>query len=332
MRKWIWKLSLFLTVAMVLESITAGMAAAVCGTGPPLPTEGLAWPVAGTVSQGWSLDCGTDRGHRGIDIAAPSGSAVTAAASGVVTFVGYTPAEGGGTTVSITHPGGLRSTYLHLTAVAISEGENISQGQPIGEADGRALHFGLKLPGERESYFNPLDFLPGPPTSPESSAEVLPPLTSPAAETAPVTGPTAADPRVAVVPVAIDLQSPAEAPQAIASPLPLTAPGITGEAAANPLGEAPQIAGQAPVTGIKADWKLPRPDRQAASGDRTYGARSENPDESPEDQRSRAIRGLATAAAIALVMGTGKASGLLASGRRTVRSSSGWPTGPLRLQ
>jgi murein DD-endopeptidase MepM/ murein hydrolase activator NlpD len=170
---------LLLTVLLVPVSTSAYAA---CGVDPPLPPEGFAWPVSGTVSNSWSLDCASDKGHRGIDIDVRAGSPVTASASGTVVFSGFTPAEGGGSTISIEHPGGLRTTYLHLTGVAVISGQKVEQGQVLALTDGSQLHFGLKLTDPRELYFNPLVYLSLPATiettaasSTDSVTEAVPP-------------------------------------------------------------------------------------------------------------------------------------------------------------
>ncbi|MCL4473477.1 MAG: M23 family metallopeptidase [Actinobacteria bacterium] len=158
-----WKRIVGSIVALFIFNVTGPFmtsALAVCAVDPPIPADGLAWPASGPVVNSWSLDCARDSGHRGIDIDVPSGAQITASAGGAVIFTGYTPGESGGTTVSIEHPGGLRTTYLHLTALEVSEGQYVAKGQPLGKSDGRPLHFGLKIAGARERYFNPADYLP----------------------------------------------------------------------------------------------------------------------------------------------------------------------------
>lgn len=73
---------------------------------------------------------GKMRTHYGIDIAASEGSPVFASASGKVSFAGFTPA--GGQTVSISHPGGIKTTYLQLKEIRVSRGDVVSQDQLIG--------------------------------------------------------------------------------------------------------------------------------------------------------------------------------------------------------
>ena len=135
-------------------------ALAACGTDPPSVNGGLAWPAHGAVTNAWSLDCANDRGHRGIDVDIPKGTPVTASAPGTVIFTGFTPAEGGGTTVSLEHGGGLRTTYLHLSGTTVSEGQTVKRGELLGMSDGNPLHFGVKVVSGREYYFDPMVFLP----------------------------------------------------------------------------------------------------------------------------------------------------------------------------
>ena len=76
--------------------------------------------------------------HNGIDLAAPTGTQVVAAADGE----GYTVYEADpmGTTVVIRHPGGYTTRYCSLAAeVAVSAGQPVTMGQPIGAVGTTAL-------------------------------------------------------------------------------------------------------------------------------------------------------------------------------------------------
>ena len=116
----------------------------------------LAWPVAGgTVSQYFH------GGHPAIDIAAPWGSAVVAAAPGVVTFAGWRN-NGGGFVVEIDHGNGLVTAYNHLAGVSVGYGQAVAQGEGIGAVGctglctGSHLHFVVLVAGYAQ---NPMRFL-----------------------------------------------------------------------------------------------------------------------------------------------------------------------------
>jgi murein DD-endopeptidase MepM/ murein hydrolase activator NlpD len=94
----------------------------------------------------------TVRAHLGIDYAAPTGTPVWAAASGVVTFRG--PAGGAGNMVMIRHAGGIETAYMHLSKFAsIKVGQRIDAKTVIGYvgttglSTGPHLHFGVKKNG-----------------------------------------------------------------------------------------------------------------------------------------------------------------------------------------
>ena len=94
----------------------------------------------------------TTRAHLGIDYAAPTGTPVWAAASGVVTH--KAPAGGAGNLVMIRHDGGIETAYMHLSKFAdIKVGQKIAAKTVIGYvgttglSTGPHLHFGVKQNG-----------------------------------------------------------------------------------------------------------------------------------------------------------------------------------------
>lgn len=101
-------------------------------------------------------------GHRGVDLAAPEGSSVRAAASGVVVHAG--PVAGVGV-VSISH-GDVRSTYQPVDA-SVRAGDRVAAGEPIGTLTAAGshcppdvcLHWGAV---RGDVYVDPLEFLDGP--------------------------------------------------------------------------------------------------------------------------------------------------------------------------
>jgi murein DD-endopeptidase MepM/ murein hydrolase activator NlpD len=131
-------------VATVSRPTTRTSSGGTGSTVRPLSNYGggrFAWPVTGGyVSQNFSY------GHPALDIAAPYGSPVHAAAAGVVTFAGWRN-NGGGYQVWISHGGGLYTTYNHMSSVAVSAGHSVGRGATIGRvgatgaATGPHCHF-----------------------------------------------------------------------------------------------------------------------------------------------------------------------------------------------
>ncbi|MHB8966807.1 MAG: murein hydrolase activator EnvC family protein [Thermoleophilia bacterium] len=226
---------------LLLYPATTAIAACLSGTTAAPPD--LRWPAPGAVVNGWSLDCATGRGHRGIDIATTGGEQVRAAGAGTVAFTGYTPAEGGSLTVAISHEGGVRSTYLQLEAISVAAGQQVVAGDPVGTSNGQPLHFGLKLPGASDRYLNPLDYLPAPagsglqPIEPVAVTETLPP---PAGElpSSAVTVTVAAEVPAGVAvpsPRPDDMQQPVTSTVAAVAPGQAPAPVVTRQAPSSPI-------------------------------------------------------------------------------------------------
>ena len=97
-------------------------------------------------------------GHRGVDLRAEAGTAVAAAADGVVSFAGPVADRG---VVVILHGDGIRTTYEPV-APGVRAGDRVTRGQPIGVVagahHGRAdvLHWGAR---RGEMYLDPLALL-----------------------------------------------------------------------------------------------------------------------------------------------------------------------------
>jgi murein DD-endopeptidase MepM/ murein hydrolase activator NlpD len=109
-------------------------------------------PVAGRITTEFGLQRYVnghfDYRHRGLDIAAKQGTPVKAAADGVVTLADES-FQLHGKTVIIDHGQGTSSLYLHMSAIEVSPGETVAQGQVIGRvgatglATGPHLHYGV---------------------------------------------------------------------------------------------------------------------------------------------------------------------------------------------
>lgn len=93
----------------------------------------------------------TTKFHGGVDIAVPTGTQVSAAAEGTISFAGR---KGGyGNLVVIDHPDGRQTRYAHLASIAVSAGDEVGKGQPIalsgstGKSTGPHLHFEMRENG-----------------------------------------------------------------------------------------------------------------------------------------------------------------------------------------
>ncbi|MBE7027464.1 MAG: hypothetical protein E7407_00335 [Ruminococcaceae bacterium] len=88
---------------------------------------------------------GTRKFHSGIDLAAPGGSNILAAAGGTVRSAGWN--GGYGYCVVIDHGGGIATLYGHASKLLVSSGQKVSKGQVIalvgttGMSTGNHLHF-----------------------------------------------------------------------------------------------------------------------------------------------------------------------------------------------
>lgn len=112
-------------------------------------------PVSGRISSGFGmryhpiLKC--RRMHTGIDIAAPMGTTIRAAAGGYVAFAGWRSAYGN--TVVIIHGKDASTFYGHCSGFLVSAGTTVKQGQPIalvgstGLSTGPHLHFEVQRNG-----------------------------------------------------------------------------------------------------------------------------------------------------------------------------------------
>jgi len=110
----------------------------------------LAWPVAGQIGDPFGPR--GNRFHAGVDIIAPSGALVGAAAPGRVTWAGRL-AGGWGKLVVVAHADGVRTLYAHLSSIAVRVDQLVVTGDRVGtvgatgDATGPHLHFEVRLRG-----------------------------------------------------------------------------------------------------------------------------------------------------------------------------------------
>lgn len=124
------------------------------------PFEGYIWPARGTFTSGYGPRWG--RMHRGIDIAAPVGTPIVAAADGEVITSGWN-SGGYGNWVRIKHNDGSITLYAHNSRLHVRRGQQVRQGQLIadmgstGFSTGPHLHFEVHKSGRA---VNPVAHLP----------------------------------------------------------------------------------------------------------------------------------------------------------------------------
>ncbi len=123
--------------------------------------KGYIWPAKGVLSSRYGWRWG--RMHRGIDIAAPVGTPIFAAAEGVVVKSGWN--KGGyGNLVDIQHADGTVTRYAHNYRLLVQPGQQVEQGQQIslmgstGRSTGPHLHFEVRPSGK--GAVNPIALLP----------------------------------------------------------------------------------------------------------------------------------------------------------------------------
>lgn len=124
------------------------------------------WPLAvrGTITSPYGSRrdpmTGVSTFHQGLDIAAPKGTAVYAAADGTVIFSGYRNSYGN--VVMIDHGGGIVTVYAHNSSLVASKGQTVKKGQVIskvgstGYSTGNHLHFEVRKNG---STVNPRGYI-----------------------------------------------------------------------------------------------------------------------------------------------------------------------------
>ena len=127
---------------------------------------GLIWPcpdskrITSTFGKRARPTKGGSTFHQGIDIGAPTGSQVISAAAGEVVISKYSYSAGN--YIMIDHGSGIFTIYMHLSKRSAEVGQEVSQGQKIGEvgstgvSTGPHLHFGIRKNG---SYVNPITFV-----------------------------------------------------------------------------------------------------------------------------------------------------------------------------
>lgn len=135
---------------------------------PPAPAAGsvaFQWPVRGEIVRRFG-PVGLGERNNGVNIGASAGTAVVAAASGRVAYVGDA-LPGQGLTVLVMHRDGWRTVYGHLGTATVDDGDEVRGGQQIGTVgtsagDSRpSVHFETRrMQGDNPQAVDPLTVLP----------------------------------------------------------------------------------------------------------------------------------------------------------------------------
>ncbi|HWG95024.1 MAG TPA: M23 family metallopeptidase [Mycobacteriales bacterium] len=130
-------------------------------------SKGWLWPGYGRLTSryGWRTHpiYGDRRFHAGIDLGGGYGAPVLATEDGVVIYAGS--ASGYGTLVVVAHGDRITSSYAHVSAMLVREGQRVSRGQTIarigneGNSTGPHLHFEIRIDGDP---VDPLDYVSPP--------------------------------------------------------------------------------------------------------------------------------------------------------------------------
>ena len=140
----------------------AGLGISTASTGSVTPDI---WPVSGVVSShfGFRVSPGGigSTYHEGLDIASSYGNPVHATANGRITQAGWV--NGYGYLVEIDHGNGIKTRYGHNSAILVSVGDQVVEGQTIsligstGNSTGPHCHYEVRVNGEA---VDPTLFLP----------------------------------------------------------------------------------------------------------------------------------------------------------------------------
>lgn len=118
-------------------------------------------PVSGVITSRYgSTESVRTSAHAGLDIGAPTGTSIKAAAAGTVIFSGWS--GGYGYVVKLDHGNGITTIYAHCSSLLVSTGQTVSQGEVIakvgstGNSTGSHLHFEVRKNG---ITYNPQNYV-----------------------------------------------------------------------------------------------------------------------------------------------------------------------------
>ncbi|WP_181806058.1 M23 family metallopeptidase [Streptomyces shenzhenensis] len=134
--------------------------------GPAVTVAGFTLPVAGgTVGTGYHVAGGmwSSGHHTGVDFVVPTGTPVKAVGAGTVVTAGWGGAYGNQVVIRLAD--GYYAQYGHLSAVSVSVGQTVTEGQRIGlsgatgNVTGPHLHFEIRTTPDYGSDVDPVAYL-----------------------------------------------------------------------------------------------------------------------------------------------------------------------------
>jgi murein DD-endopeptidase MepM/ murein hydrolase activator NlpD len=131
---------------------------------PPKPSDSFVWPLSGRLTSYYgrrNISVGGNTFHAGLDIAAKTGTPITASRPGTVTKASW----GGsyGYVVFLDHGDGSQTRYAHQSQLNVRVGQYVNQGAIVGfvgstgASTGPHLHFEIRFNGRS---VDPLGYLP----------------------------------------------------------------------------------------------------------------------------------------------------------------------------
>ncbi|MGH6787083.1 MAG: M23 family metallopeptidase [Novosphingobium sp.] len=105
---------------------------------------------------------GGRRGHKGIDLASPTGTPIRATADGTVSRADWYSSYG--LYVSLEHGGDIETRYGHMSRLNVAAGQTVKKGEIIGyvgstgRSTGPHLHYEVRIAG---TAVNPMPYLQG---------------------------------------------------------------------------------------------------------------------------------------------------------------------------
>jgi murein DD-endopeptidase MepM/ murein hydrolase activator NlpD len=130
----------------------------IVSSGARVNSSGFMWPTQGGVI---NVGLGGYPGHTGVDIPRPAGTPIFAAAAGRVVRVVHS-GVGYGRYVIIDHGNGFSTLYAHASAIHVTVGQYVNQGDVIasvgrtGNSTGNHLHFEVRYKGQ---IMNPRNYI-----------------------------------------------------------------------------------------------------------------------------------------------------------------------------